>query len=192
MSQIEPKNNFNKVNRMSVLLKSALHKDDDEYKKYVIKETMIEIATRILHSCGRKDPVFENNLLDAIEAVDVSSMCEYLDTNSNIYVKTLTNIVYECLKKIEPGDASTIIPAIKSSSILLNDMHEDESANINITTKDASVMLETIFTLVLSVLVPVPQQALTKHVIHDVFDILRLQIIPLTKNRDMCKFCKLR
>jgi len=124
--------------------------------------------------------------------VDVSSLCEYLDTNSNIYVKTLTNIVYECLKKIEPGDASTIIPAIKSSSILLNDMHEDESANINITTKDASVVLETIFTLVLSVLVPVPQQALTKHVIHDVFDILRLQIIPLTKNRDMCKFCKLR
>jgi|SRR6476646_1175171 len=175
---------------MSVLLKSALKKNDLEFQQYVIKETLIEIATGILNSCNQKDPVFETSVLDAIEQLDVSTICSYLETNNNVYVKTLTDIVSNCIKDVSTDDLTTVIPAVRKSTELLNTVHEDDNTNAAITPNDASALLETVFTLVLSVLVPMPQQAITKHVVHDVFEVLRLQIIPLTKNQNCCKFFK--
>lgn len=248
---------------MSLLLHSSLQQPK-EFQKLVVKDVIVEIAVNVLHSLNVTEPVFEEALLQKLDDLDATSLCQYFDTNNQQHVKALTNIIYSCMddlivkstvstesapveaknhvtfadadcvasvtsansndskigdggQTIAAGETSdsavalepmmkqvlqplqqhqeeqlsllAVANAVRRSSVLLNEMHADQVASaVTLVPNQTATILECIFKLVVTALIPAAQGPALVLFVEDLFKLVELQIIPLSRsNNCWCK-----
>lgn len=184
---------------MSLLLKPALQQGPD-FQNHVAKDVIIEIATNILHSLNVTNPIYQEELLHKIDTLDPTALCEYFNENDQKHVGDLTNVVFTCVKdlveqtKVAETAPETILPqvatAVRKSSVLMNEVHADEDNEHAATPKQTATVLETIFDLVVTAVVPGGQAAVLTVFLEDLFKLVELQLIPLARRNHCFQFCQ--
>lgn len=173
---------------MSKMLRHAIHDNDLEFKKIVMKDVLIEISNGILSSMGVKDPVFMDDLMQRLDHVDMDELCTYFNVNDNVHVKLFTEIVYNCINKInaEALEPLEIAKAVRKSSVMISEYHMETNAPATIQSSTAVTVLECVFDLVLTALVPASRSVTVLAITGEVFQLLQTTVAPLMRQKHWC------
>jgi hypothetical protein len=173
---------------MSKMLKHAINDSDPEFKKIVLKDVLIEISNGILTSMEIKDPVFVDSLMQKLDQVNLDELCTYFKVDDNVHVKVFTEIVYNCINKInrDIADPLEIAKAVRKSSVMISEYHQETNAPATIGSESTVTVLECIFDLVLTALVPASQSVAVLTITGEVFKLLQTTVAPLMRQKHWC------
>lgn len=136
----------------------------------------VKDLTHIIYSCM-------NDLV--AKSIDVNAEVETVHVPIGQEVEK--EIVTERAQQL---DLLAVTHAVRKSSVMINNMHADLTASpVSIVPNQTATILECIFNLVVTALIPAAQGPALVLFIEDLFKLVQLQIIPVARANN-CLWCK--
>jgi len=138
----------------------------------------VKDLTHIIYSCM-------NDLVT--KSIDVNAEVETVHVPIGQGLEVERPAVVERAQQL---DLLAVTHAVRKSSVMINNMHADLTASpVSIVPNQTSVILECIFNLVVTALIPAAQGPALVLFVEDLFKLVELQIIPVARATN-CLWCK--
>jgi hypothetical protein len=125
-------------------------------------------------------------------SVDANRMVQYLTSRDGLYMTKIVAILRACISDVfsdntlSLADVPSLLQGVHQACTLVNEVNEENTTGFNLTSADIATLMQALFSLVCVMVLPQTQYALIIELVNSVFMIVRTQLVPLMKRKQLC------